>query len=241
MQRISKIPEKLQILADVPQRLFYKGDLSLLEKPAVSIVGTRKPCAYTKEMTMQLAQRFSAIGYAVVSGAAMGVDALAHRGAMPSTIAVMANSLDIVYPKVNQRLIGALTYGIIPVLCIGETLDEREDGLTWEVLREQILSGLEGVSGEQAAKVVLAYEPVWAIGTGKTASKEQAQEAHQFIRGLIEEVYEKKLAEQMRILYGGSVKPDNVDDLMRMPDVDGALVGGAALQADSFDRIIHFS
>ena len=142
---------------------------------------------------------------------------------------------------INQRMIGALTHGIIPVLCIGETLDEREDGLTWEVLREQVLRGLEGVSGEQVANVVLAYEPVWAIGTGKTASKEQAQEAHQFIRGLIEEVYEKKLAEQMRILYGGSVKPDNVDDLMRMPDVDGALVGGAALQADSFDRIIHFS
>jgi len=142
---------------------------------------------------------------------------------------------------INQRLIGALTHGIIPILCIGETLDEREDGLTWEVLKEQVREGLEGVSGEQVAKVVLAYEPVWAIGTGKTASKEQAQEAHQFIRGLIEEVYEKKLAEQMRILYGGSVKPDNVDDLMRMPDVDGALVGGAALQADSFDRIIHFS
>jgi len=108
MQIVTEIPEKLQILADVPQRLFYKGDLSLLEKPAVSIVGTRKPCAYTKEMTMQLAKRFSAIGYAVVSGAAMGVDALAHQGAMPSTIAVMANSLDIVYPKVNQRLIGSI-------------------------------------------------------------------------------------------------------------------------------------
>jgi len=142
---------------------------------------------------------------------------------------------------INQRLIGALTHGIIPILCIGETLDEREDGLTWEVLQEQVREGLEGVSVEQAADVVLAYEPVWAIGTGKTASKEQAQEAHQFIRGLIEELYQKKLAEQMRILYGGSVKPDNVDDLMRMPDVDGALVGGAALQADSFDRIIHFS
>ncbi|HHB76634.1 MAG TPA: triose-phosphate isomerase [Desulfobulbus sp.] len=142
---------------------------------------------------------------------------------------------------INQRMIGALTHGIIPVLCIGETLDEREDGLTWEVLREQVREGLEGVSGEQVAEVVLAYEPVWAIGTGKTASKEQAQEAHQFIRGLVEEAYEKKLAEQMRILYGGSVKPNNVDDLMRMPDVDGALVGGAALQADSFDRIIHFS
>ena len=142
---------------------------------------------------------------------------------------------------INQRLIGALTHGIIPILCIGETLDEREEGLTWEVLREQVRGGLEGVSREQAADVVLAYEPVWAIGTGKTASREQAQEAHQFIRGLIEELYQKKLAEQMRILYGGSVKPDNVDDLMRMPDVDGALVGGAALEADSFDRIIHFS
>ncbi len=142
---------------------------------------------------------------------------------------------------INQRLIGALTHGIIPILCIGETLDEREEGLTMEVLREQVRGGLEGVSREQAADVVLAYEPVWAIGTGKTASREQAQEAHQFIRGLIEELYQKKLAEQMRILYGGSVKPDNVDDLMRMPDVDGALVGGAALEADSFDRIIHFS
>ncbi len=142
---------------------------------------------------------------------------------------------------INQRMIGALASGIIPVLCIGETLDEREDGRTWEVLKEQVRDGLKGISGRQAADVVFAYEPVWAIGTGKTASKEQAQEAHKFIRALVEELYEKNLAGKMRILYGGSVKPDNVDDLMRMPDVDGALVGGAALQADSFDRIIHFS
>ncbi len=142
---------------------------------------------------------------------------------------------------INQRMIGALTYGIIPVLCIGETLDEREDGLTWEILQGQVREGLEGVTEEQAEQVVIAYEPVWAIGTGKTASKEQAQKAHKFIRGLLEELYEKNLADKMRILYGGSVKPDNVDDLMRMPDVDGALVGGAALQAESFDRILHFS
>ncbi len=142
---------------------------------------------------------------------------------------------------INQRMIGALASGIIPVLCIGETLDEREDGRTWEVLKEQVHDGLEGISERQVTDVVLAYEPVWAIGTGKTASKEQAQEAHKFIRALVEELYEKNLAGKMRILYGGSVKPNNVDDLMRMPDVDGALVGGAALQADSFDRIIHFS
>jgi len=142
---------------------------------------------------------------------------------------------------INQRIIGALTHGIISVLCIGETLDEREDGLTWEILQGQVREGLEGVTAEQAEQVVIAYEPVWAIGTGKTASKEQAQKAHKFIRGLLEELYEKNLADKMRILYGGSVKPDNVDDLMRMPDVDGALVGGAALQAESFDRILHFS
>lgn len=142
---------------------------------------------------------------------------------------------------INQRMVGALTYGITPILCVGETLDERDDGLTWEVLKAQIREGMETIASEQVEKIVIAYEPVWAIGTGKTASKEQAQEAHLFIRGVLEGIYEKKLAEQMRILYGGSVKPDNVDDLMKMPDVDGALVGGAALQSDSFDRIIHFS
>jgi triosephosphate isomerase len=142
---------------------------------------------------------------------------------------------------INQRMVGALTYGITPILCVGETLDERDDGLTWEVLKTQIREGMETIALMQAEKIVIAYEPVWAIGTGKTASKEQAQEAHLFIRGVLEGIYEKKLAEQTRILYGGSVKPDNVDDLMNMPDVDGALVGGAALQSDSFDRIIHFS
>jgi len=142
---------------------------------------------------------------------------------------------------INQRMIGALKYGITPILCVGETLDEREDGLTWDVLKTQLREGLETIAAAQANRIVIAYEPVWAIGTGKTASKEQAQEAHLFIRGVLEGIYEKKLAELMRILYGGSVKPENVDDLMKMPDVDGALVGGAALQSASFDRIINFS
>lgn len=142
---------------------------------------------------------------------------------------------------INQRVLGALASDIIPVLCVGETLDEREEGLTMNVLELQVCEGLEGVSSLQIEQVVIAYEPVWAIGTGKTASKEQAQEAHRFIRGVLGDLYEKKLAEQIRILYGGSVKPDNVDDLMAMPDIDGALVGGAALQSDSFDRIIHFT
>jgi len=142
---------------------------------------------------------------------------------------------------INQRLAGALRFGLTPLLCIGETLDEREEGLTMKVLEVQLREGLDGLRSDQAGQVIVAYEPVWAIGTGKTASKEQAQEAHKFIRDVLGDLYEKSLAENVRILYGGSVKPDNIDDLMAMPDIDGALVGGAALQASSFERIIHFS
>jgi len=142
---------------------------------------------------------------------------------------------------INQRLAGALRFGLTPVLCIGETLDEREEGLTMNVLEVQLCEGLDGLRSDQASQVVVAYEPVWAIGTGKTATREQAQDAHKFIRGVLGDLYEKSLAEKVRILYGGSVKPDNIDELMAMPDIDGALVGGAALQASSFERIIHFS
>ncbi|HFQ90397.1 MAG TPA: triose-phosphate isomerase [Desulfobulbus sp.] len=142
---------------------------------------------------------------------------------------------------VNRRLLGALNSGLVPILCVGETLDEREEGETFKVLEQQVCEGLEGVPGDRLPSLVLAYEPVWAIGTGKTASREQAQEAHSFIRDVLADLYEKNLAGQVRILYGGSVKPENVDALMAEPDIDGALVGGAALKAESFDRIMHFS
>lgn len=141
---------------------------------------------------------------------------------------------------VNTRVKGGLSFGLLVVLCIGETLEEREAERTFEVLEEQVRKGLDGVSAEDMKNVVIAYEPVWAIGTGKTASKEQAQEAHAFIRQLIEKMFEKSVAEEIRILYGGSVKPANVDELMAQPDIDGALVGGAALDAESFGRIINF-
>lgn len=141
---------------------------------------------------------------------------------------------------VNRRAKGGLAQGLMVILCIGETLEEREQDKTFTVLANQVRKGLEGVSASEMGKVVIAYEPVWAIGTGKTASKEQAQEAHAFVRGVVEEIFEKTIAEQTRILYGGSVKPTNVDDLMAQPDIDGALVGGAALDAESFGRIINF-
>jgi triosephosphate isomerase len=141
---------------------------------------------------------------------------------------------------INRRLKGAVRYGLLTILCIGETLDEREQGHTFRVLEEQLRAGLKTVGQEEMAKIVIAYEPVWAIGTGKTASKEQAQEAHAFIRGVLGKIYEKSVADQTRILYGGSVKPTNIDELMAQPDIDGALVGGAALDAESFGRIINY-
>jgi len=141
---------------------------------------------------------------------------------------------------VNKRLKGGLSFGLIMIFCVGETLAEREAELTFAVLEMQIKKGLANVTATDMAKVVIAYEPVWAIGTGETASNEQAQAAHAFIRGVLEQIFEKNIAEQTRILYGGSVKPTNVDELMAQSDIDGALVGGAALDAESFGRIINF-
>ena len=141
---------------------------------------------------------------------------------------------------INRRLQATLSAGLIPVLCIGETLSEREKGFTMAVLEQQVRKGLYNVSELQANQVILAYEPVWAIGTGKTASAEQAQEAHQFLRDLLATIYNKKVAETIRILYGGSVKSENIDMFMAQADIDGALVGGAALQAESFKRIVRF-
>lgn len=141
---------------------------------------------------------------------------------------------------INKRLRGALAFGLIPILCVGETLVEREGGQTFKIVEEQVRGGLAGVKAADMGDTILAYEPVWAIGTGQTASKEQAQEVHAFIRSLVEKMYEKDIADKVRILYGGSVKPDNIDVLMAQEDIDGALVGGAALSAESFGRIIHF-
>jgi triosephosphate isomerase len=140
---------------------------------------------------------------------------------------------------VNRRIRGALRFDLTPVLCIGETLEEREEGRTFEVIERQIRRGLTQVS-LAGSPLVVAYEPVWAIGTGRTATTDQAQEAHAYVRGQLRQLSEKKIAEQIRILYGGSVKPENVDELLRQPDIDGVLVGGASLNAESFGRIINF-
>lgn len=141
---------------------------------------------------------------------------------------------------IHKKVMAAFHHGLIPILCVGEVIEEREAGRTFEVLGRQLDSALQGLSEEQAGRMVIAYEPVWAIGTGKTATPDQAQEAHVFIRMRYESLFHKTIANDLRILYGGSVKPDNVDTLMAQPDVDGFLVGGASLEVPSFKRIIQY-
>ncbi|NOX25145.1 MAG: triose-phosphate isomerase [Deltaproteobacteria bacterium] len=142
---------------------------------------------------------------------------------------------------INKRLTGALEYGLIPVLCLGEMLEARRQGQTFKVLEGQLRSALINISIKSSDKLIIAYEPVWAIGTGQTATTEQAQEVHVFLRQLIGDIFDKTIASGIRILYGGSVKPETMAALMSQDDIDGVLVGGAALEAESFSKIINYS
>jgi len=141
---------------------------------------------------------------------------------------------------VNKKIKAGLYVGLGIIFCIGESLEERQAGRTFDILKRQVAEGLRGIIEEDLAKVVIAYEPIWAIGTGLTATPEQAEEAHSYIRAELKEMYGPQAAADMRILYGGSVKPDNIDTLMARPDVDGALVGGASLEAQNFAKIVKF-
>jgi len=141
---------------------------------------------------------------------------------------------------VLKRTQAALEFGLTPIVCVGERLEERESGNTEAVLTSQFLKGIAGLTEQQFAKIVIAYEPVWAIGTGKTATPEIAADAHRAIRGQVGAKFGKAAADSTRILYGGSVKPDNVKTLMAQPEIDGVLVGGAALDAVGFASIVNF-
>ena len=141
---------------------------------------------------------------------------------------------------VNLKLKAALENGLIPIVCVGEVLEEREAGLTEDVLRRQCLRAFHAISGKKALKLVIAYEPVWAIGTGKTATPQMASDAHVLIRAEAAKAFGEQFAAEMRILYGGSVKPENAKALMSEPEIDGALVGGASLDAKSFAAIVKY-
>ncbi|MBU0551862.1 triose-phosphate isomerase [Myxococcota bacterium] len=141
---------------------------------------------------------------------------------------------------VGEKARSLIDHGLIPIICLGETLEEREAGETMRVVKRQLKAGLARLSGEEVAEAVIAYEPVWAIGTGRTATPSQAQEVHAALRQEIAHLFDQAIADRARIQYGGSVKPSNVRELMSQPDIDGALVGGASLKADSFAQIVGF-
>ena len=141
---------------------------------------------------------------------------------------------------VNNKINSAIQNELIPILCIGESEEQRDANETFSILDKQIKKGLEGFSPENLKTLVIAYEPIWAIGTGKTATSDQAQEVHKFLRDSLEKLFSSSLSDSIRMLYGGSVKPDNITELMGMTDIDGALVGGASLQAESFSQIVKF-
>jgi triosephosphate isomerase len=140
---------------------------------------------------------------------------------------------------VNKKVLAALKHQLRPIVCVGETLAEREANSTLKVIQTQTERGLEGVSKELASSVVLAYEPVWAIGTGKVATTEQAQEVHGFIRGLLTKLFGEAVSQRVRILYGGSMKPANAAELLAQKDIDGGLIGGASLEARSFAELVR--
>lgn len=141
---------------------------------------------------------------------------------------------------INKKIIAALKNGLKIIFCIGETLEEREAGQTYKVLEAQLDNGLKNIKNFELANIVIAYEPVWAIGTGRTATPDQAEDAHIFIRREIERIFNKHISESIRILYGGSVKAENIDDLMACKNIDGALVGGESLKAEKFLRVINY-
>lgn len=140
---------------------------------------------------------------------------------------------------INEKVLGALRNDLIPILCVGETLEQREHGNTLGVVDAQVRGGLKQVTSEEAGSLVIAYEPVWAIGTGKTATPQMAQEVHASIRGILADLFGSGPAEKIRIQYGGSMKPGNAGELLLQPDIDGGLIGGASLQVESFSGIVE--
>lgn len=142
---------------------------------------------------------------------------------------------------VNKKVHAAFAHDLTPIVCVGETLEEREQGVTEKVVEKQTRAALDGLSKENAQKTVIAYEPVWAIGTGKTATSQQANEVISFIRGIIADMFGKDVAEKIRIQYGGSMNAGNASELMAMPDIDGGLIGGASLKAEDFSKVVNYN
>lgn len=177
------------------------------------------------------------------SGAYTGTNSAEHARELGAAYLLAGHSevrrdLGATDERINASIKAGLAAGLLPMLCIGESLDDRDEGRLELILERQLQIGLSGLTPDQVVTCTLAYEPIWAIGTGRTASPAQAQEAHAFIRGWLRKAYPSVVADQLRVLYGGSVKPSNAAELLSQPDIDGALVGGASLAAESFAGIV---
>lgn len=219
----------------------YQGSAKMILSP---------PFPYLSQIVAATASKSDLISVAAqnvhqeAKGAYTGDTAASMIASVGATHVIIGHSERRTYYQESNALLAskidiALANGLTPIYCIGETLDQREAGQTLDVIRAQVEEGSFHLSDAQFAEVIVAYEPVWAIGTGKTATPDQAQEVHAFIRGLISDKYGASIADDTTILYGGSVKPANANELFAQADIDGGLVGGASLKADAFTAIIE--
>lgn len=242
------LPEALSLAIEVRRLTSRVRDVEIAVLP---------PFPYLHAVAQKLLESGVAVGAQDVFTAANGDQAPVHFGAFTSQVsAPMLASVGCTWVTVGhserrqffgdtdaivgRKVRAALDGGVKPILCVGERLDEREADLTLQRVETQVREGLRLVTRAEADALVIAYEPVWAIGTGKVATDEQAQDVHAFIRKLLTDVFDATAAEAIRIQYGGSVKPENVAGLMAKPDIDGALVGGASLKAESFSAIVRY-
>lgn len=232
--------EALDYAGDIKQRVSDVGDIEILVCP---------PYVYVHALIEALKGSPVKTGSQNVfwedSGAFTGEVSAPMLASIGATHAIIGHSERRQYfsetdETVNKRTHAAFRSGLIPIVCVGETLDQREGKTTFDVVGAQVRKGLAAIDAGTAASLVIAYEPVWAIGTGKTATPEMAQEVHGFIRTILAELFGAEASSKIRILYGGSVKGDNIDALMAQGDIDGALVGGASLDPASFERILRF-
>jgi len=235
------IPEALQLVEGLKQRLADIEDADIVVAPVFTALASVSDCLRGSNIAVA-AQNC----YPENSGAFTGEVSPALIKDAGCTYCIIGHSerRQLFHEQddfINLKVHASLASGLQVILCVGETLEEREQGQMFEVLTNQLQGSLKNVSAEQMNQVIIAYEPVWAIGTGKTATATQAAEAHAFIRGVLMGDYDPTIAHATRILYGGSVKPNNVDELMAEDDIDGTLVGGASLLLDDFDRIAHFA
>jgi len=233
-----------------------RAEAADLIKPVVAAVGNRNEIGVVVATPFTVLETVgNLIGNASVALAAQNMSDKASGAFTGETSAAMLRDLHVSHvlaghserrslfgetdAAVNKKVLAALENNLKPILCVGETLAERDAGKTLDVNKTQTLAGLEGVTAAQVEQVIVAYEPVWAIGTGKTATPEMAQEVHAFIRKVLAGKYGDTVAQKIRILYGGSMKPDNADALLAQPDIDGGLIGGASLVAKDFLALVE--